>query len=162
MIPAVNPKDISHQLDLLLENLTLFETILDQEAIHLHKVDPDSLLALLEKKESVSEEVSNQFQKLSNSLSPNANEPLSLKELLLMESVQSLPKPIIQQLEDANMLATNCYQKNTANGVAVHALSNMNESVLGLLKGQSKSNQTYSASGKATLGKSTTQPLGKA
>lgn len=148
MNPVVNPKDISQQLDLLLDNLTQFESILDEEANHLHKVDPEALLALLETKEKLSEQVSTQFQALSNSLSPNANEPLSLSELLLIESVKSLPSSIIKKLEATNTLATQCYQKNTANGVAVHTLSNMNQSILNLLKGQDSHNQTYGASGK--------------
>lgn len=162
MNPVVNPKDISQQLDLLLDNLNQFESILDEEANHLHKVDPEALLALLETKEKLSEQVSSQFQALSNSLSPNANEPLSLSELLLIESVKSLPSSIIKKLEATNALATQCYQKNTANGVAVHTLSNMNQSILNLLKGQDGHNQTYGASGKKNLDKPSASTLGKA
>jgi len=162
MNPAVNLEDISQNLDQLLENLSQFETLLDQEAKHLHKVDPESLLALLEKKEALSEKVSSQFEALSNTLSPNANETLSLKELLLIDIIQSLPRKTIQKLETVNEQAVKCYKKNTANGVAVHALSNMNQSVLNLLKGQPQNNQTYSASGKPSQTQVTTSPLGKA
>lgn len=162
MNPAVNHNDISQHLDKLLENLTEFESLLDEEAKNLQKVDPESLISLLEKKESLSEKVTNLFLTLSKNLSPNTELPLSLKELLLLESVQSMPPTIIQKLDTANTQATHCYQKNTANGIAVHALSNMNQSVLNLLKGQPENNQTYSASGKTSHNKTTATPLGKA
>lgn len=162
MNPVVNTKDISQELDRLLDELSAFETILDEEAKHLQKVDPDSLLSLLKNKEALSERVSKQFLALSKILSPSTKDPLSLKELLLIESIQSLPPTVIDKLETANAQATSCYKKNTANGIAVHAMSNMNQSVLNLLKGQPENNQTYSASGKASLGKPNATPLGKA
>ncbi|MDG4812921.1 flagellar protein FlgN [Hydrogenovibrio sp. 3SP14C1] len=162
MTQVTDTKDIPQRLDQLLEDLNTFESILDQEASVLKTSDISPLISILEQKETLSERLTQSFNWLSTNLSPDNSVRLSLKELLLVDSVQNLSEKTQRQLQHAVDLATQCYEKNIINGMTVQALKNMNQTLLNVFTGQDQNAQTYGSSGKAATSETKSNPLGKA
>lgn len=162
MTQATETKDIPQRLDQLLEDLNAFESILDQEANVLKTSDISPLTSILEQKETLSERLTQSFNWLSTNLSPDNTVQLSLKELLLVDSVQNLSEKTQRQLQNAVDLATQCHEKNIINGMTVQALKNMNQTLLNVFTGQDQNAQTYGSTGKAATAETKSNPLGKA
>jgi len=162
MTQAIETKDIPQRLAQLLEDLHTFESILDQESEVLKTSDISPLIRILEQKEILSERLTQSFNWLSKNLSPDDTVQLSLKELLLVDSVQNLTEKTQQQLQDAVDLATQCHKKNVINGMTVQALKNMNQTLLNVFTGQDQNTQTYGATGKTANSETKSNPLGKA
>lgn len=162
MNQATEAKDIPQRLSQLLEHLKAFKSILDQESDALKKSENAPLISIVEQKEKLSEVLTEEFNSLSKSLSPDESVQLSLKELLLVDSVKNLSEKTQQQLQEAVELATQCHDKNVINGMTVQALKNMNQTVLNIFTGQDQKTQTYGATGKTATPETKSNPLGKA
>ena len=159
MTTTVDLDTLTHQLNQLSESLSEFESILDQEYNVLKSTDLGSLTDILKRKESLSEQVSTQFNALSSSLT---DEPLSLNEFMLTDYFAALPQEIQQLFENTSERAAVCSEKNIVNGMTVQALNNMNSSLLQLFKGQDPQSKTYTAEGESSTSTQTSKPLGKA
>jgi len=162
MSQVTETKDIPQRLTQLLEHLRMFDSILDQEAEVLKASDISPLITLLEQKETLSETLTEEFNILSKSLSPDENVQLSLQELLLVDSVKNLSTQTQQHLQEAVDSAIKCHEKNVINGMTVQALKNMNQTLLNVFTGQDQNAQTYGASGKTATSETKSNPLGKA
>lgn len=149
MTLAVDAQKISPPLCQLLESLAEFESVLDQEDTILKSADITPLAEVLKQKEQLSDQVNQQFSELSNQFSDDL---LSLNEFIQLDSYQTLPAELQQQIQQAIDLATICHEKNIRNGMTVQSLNNINQAFLNLFTGQDPNAQTYGAQGQAKSG----------
>ncbi|MDX1795847.1 MAG: flagellar protein FlgN [Hydrogenovibrio sp.] len=159
MFKTVDLDLLSLQLSQLLDTLNDFEKILDEEAQVLKSTDISPLTDIVQRKQIASESVSQKFETLSTSLTDNA---LSLNEYMMIDGFDQLPTSIQTLFKQNSEKAQVCNDKNTANGMSVQALSNLNQTLLQLFKGQDPQNKTYDASGGESNAASRSKPLGKA
>lgn len=159
MFKTVDLDLLSLQLSQLLKALNAFEQILDEEATILKSTDISPLTNIVQRKQTASESVSQKFETLSSSLTDDA---LSLNEYMMIDGFDQLPKSIQTLFKQNSEKAQICNEKNTVNGMSVQALSNLNQTLIQLFKGQDPQNKTYDASGGESNSTAPSKPLGKA
>lgn len=159
MLKTVDSKALSLQLNQLSSLLNDFDVILEQEASTLKSTDISPLTDIVQQKRDLSERIAVQYDDIIALLS---DEPISLKEFMLLDNFKSLSSDLQKQFETLNQQIIACNDKNTANGLSVQALSSLNETLIQIFKGQDIQSKTYNASGNASPSPTPTKPIGKA
>lgn len=159
MSQVTDTEKFSPLLVQLLEQLQQFKTLLDREAQALKENDISPLNDILTQKETLSGEIDSTFQTMSQHLPMSE---LSLGEFIQVDAFKSLPSSVQSQFLDALQLANDCQQQNTANGMTVQTLSNFNQKLLQIFKGQDPDTKTYGSTGHTTPSDAKSSTLGKA
>ncbi|MGC9386789.1 MAG: flagellar export chaperone FlgN [Hydrogenovibrio sp.] len=163
MRQASDIRDLSPALSELLDALTQFHTVLEDEAAALKSSDTHDLVTVLEQKEQLSESVSAQFETIAARLTEltGTESPMTLNKEKLQASPH-LPASVKKSLLEIADKAQGCQKRNIINGMTMQALSQLNQTTLNLLTGRNENAKTYSAAGKAIASQNQSNPIGKA
>jgi flagella synthesis protein FlgN len=157
---ATDTQNLSPLLTELLDLLSQFESVLETEADALKSSQLNNLTDTLQRKEQLSESVSETFQSLAQHLPDGVDLSSPLKESNL-SSLPGLKAEDRQALQNISEKTKHCHKLNTINGMTVQSLRHLNQTTLNLLTGQ-ENTKTYSASGKTVPSDQKSNPLGKA
>lgn len=144
----------------LLDAMSQFKEILQQESNLLKKFNIENLPALLEKKSALSETIEDTFKQLNLCL--GSESPKTLDAWLTSDIFATLPKELQKNFKELIKITNECHDMNLANGMTVQTLNNLNQASLNILTGQTAaSGQVYGATGERQKSKTQTS-LGKA
>lgn len=156
---AADTQNLSPLLTELLDLLSQFESVLEAEASALKSAQLNNLTDTLQRKEQLSQSVSEKFDALATHLPNDVN--LSSPKEVSLSALPGLKPEDKQALQNISEKAKHCHKLNTINGMTVQSLRHLNQTTLNLLTGQ-ENTKTYSASGKTVPSDQKSNPLGKA
>ena len=156
----VDEKALTLKTRQLLDALSQFKDVLQQESNILKKFNIENLPELLEKKSALSETIEENFKQFNLCL--GSETPKTLDSWLESDIFTTLSEELQKSFKKLIAVTNECHDMNLANGMTVQTLNNINQVSLNILTGQtSPSNQVYSASGERQKSKTQTS-LGKA
>jgi flagella synthesis protein FlgN len=150
---------LSKNINNLLELLTQFEDSLNLETSILNSSDTSALTNIVLKKQKIAEQIELLFLDISQN---TQDKNFSLHSFMAADDFKLLPLDIKKTFKKTSLKVAACYDKNTANGISLQALNNLNKTLLQLFKGQDPKNKTYTSSGGSTSATNTPNSLGKA
>jgi len=157
---SLNIEQLTSQTAQLVGLLETFLDTLQSESSALKSNNPDDINQILPIKEKLSEEVGQVTVQIEKSLSPH---DLSLSELLSIERPFKLAPASEKNIQTIIELSQKCNDLNTANGIAIQILNNINQQTIQIISGQEQSNvKLYDAKGESSASGKNKQTLGKA
>ncbi|MBN2647046.1 MAG: flagellar protein FlgN [Thiotrichales bacterium] len=144
----------------LTPHLEAFLGALEQEATHLRTGSAEQLQQISLQKQRLAEEIERQRQLWGETYPEH---PLELNSLLAFAQASALPPDLATQIQHLHSLIERCYQLNQTNGVTIQSLNNINQHLLQLYTGQTKTPDLYTSRGATKKGTNPLRiPLGKA
>lgn len=157
-----NAPQFASQIEALDQLLRQFLAVLETEAEQLKHGDADALMVALQPKAQLGDALESAFTKITAQLPSQDNTAAALMELAKSNAFAAASPKLQQQVNRVVELIERCHALNAANGIAIRILSNINQTSLQILSGQSSDKvDLYSASGERTTAKSRSS-LGKA
>lgn len=150
-------KSFEMTLNQFAQSLQEFYDLLESEKQAIRGSDSTQLMSIAEQKDHLSDQIETQFQAL------DSVEGFSFSELLQSDSIKSsYPQSIQRTLNEVESLIQACHDLNTANGMSLNILNNINRVSLEMLSGKDPDHKTYGKKGTPLSGKPTGRSIGKA
>ncbi|MDX1353485.1 MAG: flagellar protein FlgN [Thiomicrorhabdus sp.] len=150
---------LTSQIDELVHLLQAFSDILDSEAEHIKKNQPEQLTDTTAIKSDMANQLSAATIALEASLKPLN---LNISTLIQSDAFKTFPPSTQAKVTELISMIEACHDKNLANGMSIQILSNINQHALDLLSGKPQDVKLYGSSGEKTRAANKQSNLGKA